>query len=245
MKKLLFFLILIAVCTTCTHYQPQIVSSELIAVNTTEKSANNEISQWILPYKTALNTVMGVKIGQAQITLDRGLPECLLGNFITEVMGGYAKKQSKNYDFIITNIGGLREALPQGEITVGSIYNVFPFDNELVMLTLSGKKVEQLCQEIALQGGQITSGIEMYIDTISHEGKFIHINNLPLDTNRNYQVLTTDYLSFGNDKLYALADYSAIYSLKKPLREAIIEYVKKENKKGKKITAKLKNKGYL
>jgi 2',3'-cyclic-nucleotide 2'-phosphodiesterase (5'-nucleotidase family) len=219
------FLSLLIVLTCCAKQKPTIISSEFVTVNVTEHSQNNKISQWLLPHKTMLDKVMNEKIGFSEMELTIELPESPLGNFITEIMINYAEKHNKKCDFAITNIGGLREPLPVGDITVGDVYRTFPFDNELVILTLSGKKVEQLCQEIARQGGQITNGIKMFID--NGIAKNIKIGNpeSPLDTNKNYKALTTDYLSFGNDELFALAEYSEIYSFKTPLREIIIKYI--------------------
>ena len=244
MKKLIFISICIVVFCSCQRvYQPQIISTELVGVVVTEHSQNNEISEWLLPYKTTLDNVMGVKIGISAQKMEVKRPESLLGRFVTDVMNDYAKTHGQKFDFTITNFGGLRGSLPQGEVTVGDVYSMFPFDNELVILTLSGKKVEQLCQEIAKRGGEVTDGIKMWID--DNEAKSVLINNASIDTLKNYQVLTTDYLSFGNDNLFALADYTALFSFKMPLREIIIDYIKNEHKNGRKINAKTKGEIFI
>jgi len=240
MKKFVFISVCIVVFCSCQRvYQPQIISAELIEVVPTEHSQNNEMSRWLLPYKTTLDKVMGVEIGISAQKMEAKRPESLLGRFVTDVMNNYAKTHGHKFDFTITNIGGLRGSLPQGVLTVGDIYSVFPFDNELVILTLSGKKVEQLCQEIAKNGGEVTDGISACI--IDEKVDFLTISGKLFDINKTYQVLTTDYLSFGNDKLDALADYDEILPLKVPLREIIIDYIKNEFRKGKKINAKLKD----
>ena len=244
MKKLSFMPVLgvciMIFCACQRNFQPQIISAELTAVIPTEHSRNNEFSKWILPYKTTLDKVMGVEIGISAQEMQPGKPESLLGRFVTDVMKDYAKKRGQKFDFVITNHGGLRGSLPQGEVTIGDVYSMFPFDNELVILTLSGKKVEQLCQEIAKRGGEVTDGIKMWIDDSVAKGIRIGNAETPLDTTGNYKVLTTDYLSFGNDNLYALADYIDIFPFKTPLREIIIDYIKNEHKNGRKINAKMK-----
>ncbi|MDR0829628.1 MAG: 5'-nucleotidase C-terminal domain-containing protein [Prevotellaceae bacterium] len=246
--KTVILLVLVAFFCSCSrHFQPKVVETELISVIQTEHSQSNEMSQWLLPYKTTLDKVMGVKIGESAQKLEAGVPESLLGNFVTEVMKDYAKKHGETVDFAITNIGGLRDSLPKGELTVGDIYKMFPFDNELVILTLDGEKVKELCQIIAEQGGQVTSGINMVIiekkgEYIKIGGKLLDLNSgKPVDLKKKYKVLTTDYLSFGNDGLFPLAEYSDIYSFKMPLREIIIDYIKNEYKNDRKINAKLNN----
>lgn len=234
------FVLFIVIFGSCErNFQPKIIMAELIEVKVTEHSQKNEISQWLSPYKDSLDKIMNIKIGHSAQEMEAGRTGSLLGSFVTEVMKDYAKNHRKEVDFAITNIGGLRKSLPQGEITIGDVYKMFPFDNELVILTLPGKKVEQLCQEIAKQGGQVTNGIKILIeDSVAKE---IRIGEIPLDTNRNYKVLTTDYLSFGNDNLFALKDYTGIYSFKAPLREIIIDYIKNEHEKGRMINAEVSN----
>jgi len=227
---------------SCKNIKPHIVSADLVTVAATEHSQNNEISTWLSPFKKRIDEKMGIEIGFSAKELgqaQKDASESLLGNFILDVMNDYAKNHGLKVDFTITNRGGLRGSLPQGTIKVGNVYEVFPFDNELVVLTLPGKKVEQLCGEIALQEWQITDGIAMCVD--NHKAKWVKINNAPIDTLKNYSVLTTDYLSFGNDELFALKDYTKIIELKAPLRQAIIDYIKNEYNKGKMIDADFKN----
>jgi 2',3'-cyclic-nucleotide 2'-phosphodiesterase (5'-nucleotidase family) len=248
LKKIIF-----SICTTLVLFgckpqkTPTIVASELVDVVVSEKSKTNSMSVWLKPCKTALDRIMGVPIGVSSMEMSAGLPESLLGAFVTSVMADYANNHGKKFDCIVTNIGGLRESLPKGQLTVNEIYKMFPFDNELVILTLSGENMEKLCQIIASKGGEITSGIEMKIVNSQNKkiGEGIKIGGKEVDKNRDYKVLTTDYLSFGNDLMFPLADYSEIYTFAQPLRQIIIDFIKNEHKKGKEISASLKNQVYV
>ena len=227
MHKILFIVAAIAVLYGCdTRKQPQVVDTDLIAVVHTARCDTNEMSRWIAPYKTTLDRVMDVPIGYAPQTLRIGLPESPLGAMVTTAMGYYATTHKQHYDCIVTNIGGIRDSLAQGEITVGSIFRISPFNNRLVVLTISGSELRELCRIIAAQGGQVTSA------------ENVKINKLPIDTLRNYKILTNDYLSFGNDYLYPLAKYTSIYAFEATLREVIIDYIRYKTRKGDRITAK-------
>ena len=237
MHKILFIVAAIAVLYGCdTRKQPQVVDTDLIAVVHTARCDTNEMSRWIAPYKTTLDRVMDVPIGYAPQTLQIGLPESSLGAMVTTAMGYYATTHKQHYDCIVTNIGGIRDSLAQGEITVGSIFRISPFNNRLVVLTISGSELRELCRIIAAQGGQVTSGIAMTIAKGSAEN--VKINKLPIDTLRNYKILTNDYLSFGNDYLYPLAKYTSIYAFEATLREVIVDYIRYKTRKGDRITAK-------
>lgn len=240
MKKIFLLLTTIAVIYGCGQKkEPQVIDAELIPVIHTAKADTNAISRWIAPYKATIDTVMGVPIGYAAMTMKAGLPESLLGNLITNAMGEYARQKGQSYDCIITNIGGIRDSLRQGEITIGDIYNISPFDNNVVILTISGKKMEELCQIIASQGGQVTSGIAMTIE--KGEGKNVKLNRLPIDTTYNYRILTNDYLSFGNDHLYPMAEYTEISTLGITLRDVLINYIRNKTRNKEYISAKLNN----
>ena len=226
MHKILFIVAAIAVLYGCDiRKQPQVVDTDLIAVVHTARCDTNEMSRWIAPYKTTLDRVMDVPIGYAPQTLPME----------TTAMGYYATTHKQHYDCIVTNIGGIRDSLAQGEITVGSIFRISPFNNRLVVLTISGSELRELCRIIAAQGGQVTSGIAMTIANGSAEN--VKINKLPIDTLRNYKILTNDYLSFGNDYLYPLAKYTSIYAFEATLREVIMDYIRYNTRKGKPITA--------
>lgn len=239
MKKIFLLLTTIAVIYGCEQTkEPQVIDTDIIPVIHTTKADTNAMSRWIAPYKATLDTVMGVPIGYATTTMKAGLPESLLGNLITTAMGDYARQKRQSYDCIITNIGGIRDSLRQGEITIGDIYRISPFDNSVVILTISGKKMEELCQIIASQGGQVTSGIAMTIE--NGEGKNLKINKMPIDTTRNYRILTNDYLSFGNDRLYPLAEYTEISALDITLRDMFINHIQNKTKNKEQITSSLR-----
>ncbi|MDR3327221.1 MAG: 5'-nucleotidase C-terminal domain-containing protein [Prevotellaceae bacterium] len=247
-KKIIFSICTVLVLFGCEPQKtPTIVASKLVDVVVSEKSKTNSMNAWIKPYKTALDKIMGVHIGVSSMEMSAGLPESLLGTFVTSVMADYANNHGKKFDCVITNIGGLRENLPKGQLTVNEVYKMFPFDNELIILTLSGNNMEELCQIIASKGGEITSGIEMKIVSSQNKkiGENIKIGGKEINKNRNYKVLTTDYLSFGNDLMFPMADYSEIYTFGQPLREIIIDFIKNKHKKGKEISASLKNQVYV
>ncbi len=203
---------------------PRIVETDIIVVLPTPQTANNDMSRWLTPYKSYLDKTMNVSIGFTKQTLKSDMPESLLGNMITDAMGLYAKSKDIDYDCIIYNIGGIRDSVRQGDITIGDIYRVIPFENKLVMLTLSANDIDSLCQIIALQGGQATSGFSMIIE--NSKATNTKIAGMPILQNRTYRVLTNDYLSFGNDFLYPLANYTDIHSFDITIREILIDYIK-------------------
>lgn len=238
-KELILLLIFGAIFASCAEKPaPRVIKTELVAVVPAEGADTSEFARWLEPYKQTMMNQMSVPIGYAEESMDRSLPESLLGNLLLDIFGSYAKSEGYAYDCIITNIGGIRDSLQKGEITIGDIYSIVPFDNTLVLLDLDGKSMEELCQAIAKEGGQVTSGIRMTIVDKKY-AENIKVNNAPIDTLRTYKVLTNDYLSFGNDRLYPLANHTKQHSFGLPLRDVVIDYIRQQTRNKKTIKSEL------
>ena len=68
----------------------------------------------------------------------------------------------------VMNIGGIRNLLNQGEITFSSIYEISPFQNALVVVTVTGDVLLELFEQIAAVHGEGISGAQL---EISKDGK--------------------------------------------------------------------------
>ncbi len=64
-----------------------------------------------------------------------------IGNFCAD-----AVKYAAKTDIAIINGGGIRTAIPAGDITTGSLLNVFPFDNRLCAAEVSGKTLLEVLE---------------------------------------------------------------------------------------------------
>jgi 5'-nucleotidase len=66
--------------------------------------------------------------------------ESTLANLMTDAL-----LQQVDGDVAIHNVvGGIRNILPAGELTFGAVYEMFPFDNRLVTLELSGHELRRV-----------------------------------------------------------------------------------------------------
>lgn len=177
-------------------------------------------------------------IGEAAVNLEKHLPESPLMNFAADALMHMAQRYSSvKIDVAITNKGGLRSNLSQGAVTFGDIYNIFPFENTLALLTLSGKQLLQLCSEVASVGGEAVSGLSL---EITSQGELVSaaVNGEPVEENREYRVATSDYLSQGNDKMKALAlgtDREVLSNV--TIRDLMVQYIKELAANGDKVYA--------
>lgn len=103
------------------------------------------------PYARALDTLANLDnlVGYAPADVTR-VPDnggdSPLGNLVATSMWLRLGVQT---DFSLTNTLGIRDAIPTGPVTVDQLYNVFPFDNSITTMNLSGREVQELFDFVA------------------------------------------------------------------------------------------------
>ena len=70
--------------------------------------------------------------------LEKKQPEGKLGDFVADACLQESCALTGVIDLALFNHGGLRRSLPMGCNNVGDVYELMPFDNELVVITLRG-----------------------------------------------------------------------------------------------------------
>lgn len=192
---------------------------------------DSSVSEFIRPYREKMESEMETVIAESEYAMEKGLPESRLGNFVADVCMSETATLMRA-DFAILNNGGLRRPLPAGKITRGDVFELMPFENILVVLTLDGKLVKKIFNFIASKGGAPVSGVKFKID--SKKATEILINGEPLDTMRTYKALTSDYLANGGDSYVLMKDLSR-ESTGLKVRDAIMQYLEKAGRSGNKI----------
>lgn len=240
-KRTLLALLILLSATSCSHKRWSTLQSSSVKIaidSTTNSLADKNYSAYLQPFKQKVDTQMNEVIGQAAETMKGHAPESLLSNFSADVYLQTATNfQGENVDIAIVNLGGLRTIVPAGDITVRKVFELMPFENELVLLWLKGDKLNELLQYFASMGGEGVSGLRMEIK----DGKAVNItiNDKPLDPTKVYSIVTNDYLAGGNDKMVQLAQAEKRVNTGIKVRTMLLNYIKNETKKGNKIQSKL------
>ncbi|HKR03591.1 MAG TPA: 5'-nucleotidase [Bacteroidia bacterium] len=237
------FCVLIFFCACSAPARLDHVEKKQYAFSAKEfASVDSSILQSVLPYKTKLDAEVNILIGKSVQAISKNQPEGLLGNFAADLSLEESKKHyypedNKNIDFCFLNNGGLRAALPAGEITKRNIFEVMPFENELIVLSLTGSDVKQLLNYIVSKNGIPIGGLRMKIK--NKEAVEVMINNSPFDSTKIYKVVTSDYLANGGDNLFFLAQAKKREYINLKIRDAMIEHIQQLTKDGKLIDPKL------
>lgn len=205
-------------------------------------SPDSSIIKSYLPYKARLDAEMTKVIGHSALAMSKKssdtLPESLLSNFFADAVMEQAKKLDPAIDFAMPSTkGGIRVDLPKGPIMVSNIYELMPFENELVICTIKGTEAQRLLEFIAASNGQPVAGLHMKI--IDKKPAVVFIDGKPFDIHRNYRVLTSDYVANGGDNTLGLKDPVEKKVLGLKVRDALINYVKVKQAEGSNITAQL------
>lgn len=192
------------------------------------------------PYKIQLDAEMNRVIGYTAVDLTRNtdLPESVLGNFFADAVAAQAKKIVPNVDLVFpTTKGGLRNDIAKGEITVTDIFELMPFENQLVLCELKGSDVYTLLQYIAATHGQPVAGLKMKI--VNKLPENIFISNKAFDAKKTYLVLTSDYIANGGDNAKGFANPISRKNIGLLVRDALLNETKVIQAAGKQIHAKL------
>lgn len=232
----LFFLTLIFASCRNQFYIAKKETIQYKFTDTSNAAIDSSLAKEIIPYREQMKSQMNEVLVYSNQKLEKGLPESKLGNFLADACMDATKAKGMQADFSLFNNGGLRRGLPMGQITRGDIFELMPFENELVILKVNGVDVKKISNFIASKGGEPVSGLRLKIqDTVATE---IFIDNLPLDTSKTYRVLTSDYLANGGDFFSFFLNLPR-ESVSLKVRDAIISYLQSKNKLNQSLTVEL------
>jgi 2',3'-cyclic-nucleotide 2'-phosphodiesterase (5'-nucleotidase family) len=222
---LTFLVSLLSSCARDRYVVTSIESTRVEISSDWDAKANPQLTALVESYKTKLDAEMDVALGTASQTMESGYPQSLLSNFTADAMKEIGEKHWGNVDFAVMNNGGLRSSLNRGAITVRSLYEIYSFDNRLVLLELPGKAVKEFFDFIAFNGGQGLSK-EICLTVEKRDAESLKIGGKPLDENKIYRVATIDYLAEGNDGMDAFRQAVNLIDSNETLRDLMIQYVK-------------------
>lgn len=201
-----------------------------------------DMMEFIAPYKESLDGQMSVRLGTCPEAMAKGNPQSKLGNFTADAFRQIGEKLTgKKMDVSVMNNGGLRGDMPAGDVTLGNIFGIFPFENTIAILEMKGSDLRQLIESNAGRKLDSWSGTEI---TLEMEGDRcvatrILIGGEPIDDDRIYNMCTIDYLAEGNSGMTALTRAISYQNTGILIRDAIIEFIKELDAKGQTVSAQL------
>lgn len=233
-----FLLLGIALAALSACKTASSASSMQIAEVKTQKniSINNELKneeefvKIIEPYKQKLDKEMNQKISHTNVDLTKQGDNSNLGNLLADyTFDGadvWAKKNlQKNVDAALINIGGIRTTIGKGDILLKSVFEVMPFENEVIIVKMKGSDLQGLFDYYAEH--QVNNPVShLYIETNNGQLTKTLINGKTVNPEQDYYIATSDYLALGGDNMKFFSKGEMIPTGMK-LRDLFIDYFKK------------------
>jgi 2',3'-cyclic-nucleotide 2'-phosphodiesterase (5'-nucleotidase family) len=233
-------LLLFSFAFSCTVSKP--VSTISYTGYSIEKSkpVDTVMLNMIKLYALSLGETMNKVIGFSNTTLANQQPESALGNFMADAIKLMASQKFQvKVDAAFMNNGGIRSYIPKGNITVGNIYELMPFDNLIVIQKISGTILQQFLDNTAVEGGwPVSRGLVMKIK--NKKAIQVSIDGKPLDPNAQYVIANSDYVvdsGGGTMMLRNIPKQNKGYLM----RDAFIDYITEFTKKGQPLDYSIEN----
>ncbi len=144
--------------------------------------------------------ILGVHL-ETPITRE-GRSDSAIGHLFTDVV-----HEAIGGDLVIHNVvGGIRADLPQGDLTYGAIFEMFPFDNRVVQLRLTGAELREVLQRQVFRPGNRAgiSGIRVFAKC--DDGKLsvtmVRADGSTIGDEELLLVTTNNFLATGGDDIF-------------------------------------------
>jgi 2',3'-cyclic-nucleotide 2'-phosphodiesterase (5'-nucleotidase family) len=216
--------------------------TKLSTLYNTPENASNLDSEIVSICDRSIEAVkpkLNKEIADLPVALDRTyIPDSLtttMGNFVTDLM----LSGQKDVDFAFCNDGGIRCNFDAKKLTTYDMYTVFPFNNLIYKVQMTGSQVVKLLEQIV---GNDSSNMQMagltakYDLTLPEDQQVFDIclaDGTPIDLNKTYTILTNEYIATGGNKYSVfLTDVVSKTNTKALDNETVIASLNKLGAKG-------------
>ena len=197
--------------------------SHILIDSTYDATADKTAADFMKPYKSHVDSIMSPVVGVSAEYMSAERPESKLSNLLADILVWSGKDYGEHPDFAVYNIGGIRSAIAKGKVTYGEVLDVAPFENKICFVTLTGAKVTELFEEMAMAGGEgVSHGVELVIP------------------DAKYRIATLDFVAQGNDNMTAFkssTDINSPSSKSNNVRFIIMKYMKEKMNEGVKVSS--------
>lgn len=160
------------------------------------------------------------------------LQECQMGTLVADAILERTKDQG--VEIAIQNGGGLRASIPAGQVSMGDIITVLPFQNTLATFEATGATLVEALENGASQmedtAGRFTqvAGMSYTVDPSAEVGSRISevmVGGEPIDMDKVYLVATNNYVRNGGDGYAMFKDANNAYDYGPDLADVLAEYL--------------------
>ena len=155
LKHFVIFLTLFFIIS-CSQKNYTLTKIEGKQIPVTENNTQTaEIENFIAPYRNHINKDLDSVLAYCPETLDKSIGkwQTNIGNLLADVClqrGNlvFKSREKKDIDLCFLNHGGIRAILPKGNVTTRTAFEIMPFENNLVVLSLKGEQILEMTSYI-------------------------------------------------------------------------------------------------
>lgn len=234
MRKIIFLIALSIVAISCCQQKCEkcpeglTITTEKIDIDSTvDAIADQAYMDHLAPTKAFIDAEMSIVLGNAPERMYVDTFECPMLNWAADALLEAANELSpKHVDIALLNRGGTRCNWAAGDITLGHVFKMMPFDNKMVVVTLKGQDIIDLFTFLAKGNAQGIAG--MRVKFVNKELAEITIGGKPVNPKATYRVATNSYLAKGKDGMMALTKDKTPWDSGKLIRDIYIDAVRKQ-----------------
>lgn len=234
-----YILVLLSILSCEEEYvKPIQINYHKQAIDSTLNS-DNELNSFIAPYRDKISSEMQVVLSYAPADMYKSDSKynTAIGNMMADAVMQEAnlifeKRHGLKIDAVLLNYGGIRSGISKGDITVRTAYDIMPFENEIVVVELSHKTLQEMLKYIIdrrtahpIAGMTIRLNHDYSLNSAIVNGDEIKLNDTK---EKSYYIATSDYLFQGGDGMNFFKDNKQVFGLDYKLRNILIDYFKKQ-----------------
>ena len=192
--------------------------------------------------KKKLEKKTSVVIGYCPEDMVSEMPQSPLSNFLTDILvdiaNDYCQKHHKEaVDFSLLNFGGIRSSLHAGNVTVGNIFEISPFENNVVIANIKGSELLKAFRRFKVKRCEPYSQ-QVSIQYVGDSFYKALIHGKEIDNDKIYRVVTLDFILTGGDNILEGVEILSSENTNITVRDAYIKQIRKMTAEGKVITGK-------
>jgi 2',3'-cyclic-nucleotide 2'-phosphodiesterase/3'-nucleotidase len=186
-------------------------------------------------YHSEVDSILGRPIGEVAVDLDQDPNrECRMGNLLMDVI-----RDTYKVEVALQNALGVRGGIAAGKVTYGDVYKALPFDNTVVLLSMTGAQIARLLKESDVESRLLyVSGVRFRKDESRPPGERIEIVS-DLDPQRTYRVAVNNYMAQGGAGMASLLEIQGAEDTGVLLRDVLADYIQKQSQAGVPVKAEI------
>ena len=155
-----------------------------------------------------------------------------MGNLVADAM--LDRVQDQGIQIAIANSGGLRASIDAGEVTMGEVLTVLPFQNTLSTFQITGATLVEALENGVSQmeegAGRFpqVAGMSFSVDPSAEPGSRISevmVGGEPVDPEATYGAVSNNYVRNGGDGYKMFVDAENAYDFGPDLADVTAEYL--------------------